>query len=120
MAWVSEAYPCWSVGIVLNTLSVGGMGKRRRSQRRSLPVDTTPIPRATSLTPEQTGQFLTTLHLLIIGIWPAANPPPAVREALKRPELANMCVDFEKDLETSVIMVLRGFKATTHRSQGPA
>ena len=63
-----------------------------------------------SLTMEGTQQFLMTSQLLVAGMWPAAHPPPAVREALERPELAHLCVDFERDFEAALVTMLRGLK----------
>ncbi len=55
-----------------------------------------------------TQHFLRLAHLLVTGLWPAAQPPPAVREALRRPELQYARVDFERDLRESLVVVLRG------------
>jgi len=62
------------------------------------------------LTMEATQRFLMASQLLIAGMWPAAHPPPAVREALQRPELAHMCVDFERDFEATLVALLRGLR----------
>jgi len=40
-----------------------------------------------SLSVDQTRQLVTAMHLLLVGGYTAANPPPAVREALERSEL---------------------------------
>ena len=64
-----------------------------------------------SLDMEGTRRFLFTAQFLVVGMWPAAHPPPAVREALERPELQWACVDFENDLEQALILQLRGLKA---------
>lgn len=50
-------------------------------------------------------------QFLMVGMWPAANPPPAVKEALLRPELEYACVDFEADLEEALVALLVGLKA---------
>ncbi len=63
------------------------------------------------LTMEGIQRFLMTFQLLMVGMWPAANPPPAVREALQRPELAYACVDLERDLEESLVALLKGLLA---------
>lgn len=60
------------------------------------------------LTSEKSRQFIAILHILVVGIWPASHPAAAVTEALKRPELQGMRVDFEKDLSTAVVAMLRG------------
>ena len=57
------------------------------------------------------------LHLLqhayftIIGMWPAGHPAPAVAEALKRPELATLRVDFEPDFIRALTTIIRGINA---------
>ncbi len=63
-----------------------------------------------SLDMEGTRQFLFTAQFLVVGMWPAAHPPPAVQEALARPELQWACVDFETDLERALVLQLRGLK----------
>lgn len=60
---------------------------------------------------ERTQQFIMYAHLLMAAMWPAAHPPPAVREALKRPELQFACVDFERDAVGAVTTLLRGLLA---------
>jgi AcrR family transcriptional regulator len=64
-----------------------------------------------SLTMETTRQFLFASQFLVVGMWPSANPPPAVAQALQRPELQFACVDFESDLQTALVALLRGLKA---------
>jgi AcrR family transcriptional regulator len=67
------------------------------------------------LTMEQTQRFLMTSQLLVAGMWPSAQPPPAVVEALKRPELQYACIDFEQHLEQALITFLVGLKAQAGR-----
>lgn len=57
---------------------------------------------------ERTQQFITYAHLLMASLWPAANPPPAVKEALQRPELQYACVDFDRDAIGAITTLLRG------------
>ena len=64
-----------------------------------------------SLTMDTTRQFLLSSQFLVVGMWPSANPPPAVAQALQRPELQFACVDFERDLQTALVALLRGLKA---------
>jgi len=66
-----------------------------------------------SLTLDTTRQFLFTAQFLVVGLWPAAHPPPAVAEALQRPELQFACIDFERDLEQALITQLRGLKTAS-------
>ncbi len=65
-----------------------------------------------SLTIDQTRRFLMIMQLLIVGGWPAANPPPAVQQALERPELQGMCFDFVRDMEEALVVFLRGLRVT--------
>ena len=44
---------------------------------------------------EDAQQVLEAAYFLMVAMWPAAHPAPAVRVALKRPELRAACVDFE-------------------------
>jgi AcrR family transcriptional regulator len=44
----------------------------------------------------------------VAGIWPAVNPPPAVTEALSRPEFAAMRVDFERDFARVLKVLVKG------------
>jgi AcrR family transcriptional regulator len=68
-----------------------------------------------SLTVDQTRRFVTVMHLLLVGGWPAANPPPTVKEALERPELQGMCFDFERDFEEALVTFLRGLRSADAR-----
>jgi AcrR family transcriptional regulator len=44
----------------------------------------------------------------VAGIWPAVNPPPAVVEALSRPELAAMQPAFERDFTRLLSVLVEG------------
>ena len=44
----------------------------------------------------------------VAGIWPAVNSPPAVTEALSRPEFAAMRVDFERDFARVLKVLVKG------------
>ena len=48
----------------------------------------------------------------MVGMWPAAHPAPAVQEALRRPELAHACIDFESSLEQTILVTIAGLRAT--------
>lgn len=63
-----------------------------------------------SLSIDGTRQFLFAAQFLVVGSWPSANPPPAVEEALQRPELQAACVDFDAMLEQTLVAQLRGLK----------
>lgn len=58
--------------------------------------------------------FLRSVFFVVVGTWPAANPPPAVAEALERDELAGLCVDFAATVRTHAYVLLRGL--TTPRA----
>jgi AcrR family transcriptional regulator len=45
------------------------------------------------------------------GLQPLANPGPAVREALRDPELAHLCVELERGIEEHAKLILRGLLA---------
>ena len=64
-----------------------------------------------SMDMDRTQQFLKYGLVLVVGLWPAAHPPPAVEEALRRPELQYACVDLERDLELAILTLLRGLRA---------
>jgi hypothetical protein len=44
----------------------------------------------------------------VAGIWPAMNPPPAVVEALSRPELVAMQPVFERDFTRFLSVLVSG------------
>jgi hypothetical protein len=71
-----------------------------------------------SLTIDQTRGFLMVMQILIIGGWPIGHPPPAVQQALERPELKGMCFDFESDIEEALVTFLRGLRATSAMGEG--
>jgi hypothetical protein len=60
---------------------------------------------------ERTQQFIKYAHLVLSSLWPAANPPPAVAQALQRPELQYACVDFQRDAVGALATLLRGLLA---------
>jgi AcrR family transcriptional regulator len=51
------------------------------------------------------------LYALIGGLWPSANPPPAVAAVLARPEFELMRHDFGADLARGIELILRGLLA---------
>ncbi len=53
------------------------------------------------------------VHAAQNGLWPAAHPPPAVRKALMRPELSMMRVEWARDLEQMLLMLIRGALVST-------
>ncbi|MEZ4454697.1 MAG: TetR family transcriptional regulator [Nannocystaceae bacterium] len=55
--------------------------------------------------------FTRFVYLFVVGTWPAANPPPAVAEALAREDLTGMCVDFEASVREHARILLRGLTA---------
>jgi len=64
-----------------------------------------------TLSAEDTMQFVSTMYYLVAGMWHAGHPSPAVKEALERPELTYACVDFEQQLQRSLVTTLRGLRA---------
>lgn len=53
------------------------------------------------------------LYALIGGLWPTANPAPAVAAVLARPEMELMRHDFEADLRRGIELILKGLLAET-------
>lgn len=51
------------------------------------------------------------LHALVAGLWPMANPAPTVAAAIARPELSPLRVEFEPDLRAALAAMLRGLCA---------
>ncbi len=47
----------------------------------------------------------------VAGIWPAVNAPPAVVQALSRPELSGMELVFERDFARYLAVLLKGLGA---------
>ncbi len=60
------------------------------------------------LHPGRAFRFLKQAYALVTGLWPAAHPPPAAAEVLRRPAFAAMRVDFAEDLADGLTLVLRG------------
>ncbi len=60
---------------------------------------------------EQHTELVRYSYALIAGLWPAANPPPVVREVLKDPALSALHHDFSGDLERGVRLVALGLSA---------
>lgn len=56
--------------------------------------------------------FLRLAMPLMIGLWPLARPAVALNSVLQLPELQPLRYEFETDLETSLLLVLRGFLAS--------
>lgn len=57
-------------------------------------------------------RFLRAAYALVMGLWPAANPPAAVAEVLAgQPMLAPLRIDFERDLRDGLVVLLRGLAA---------
>lgn len=57
------------------------------------------------------------LYALVGGLWPIANPPPAVQAALDRPELELFRQDFEADLGRGIQLILQGLLAETKNTK---
>lgn len=64
-----------------------------------------------SLSLEQSQRLLLLMHVLVQGMWAAANPPPPVQEAYERnPELQIYRTDFERDLTSALAAFIRGLR----------
>lgn len=63
------------------------------------------------VTEEQAGEIIHYFFIMSAGIWSAANPSPTLDEALSRPELAHMRMDFRRDLTRALCVMMHGVKA---------
>lgn len=59
-------------------------------------------------------QFIHQALPLIIGLWPLSNPAEVAQEVLEHPDLAGLRYDFQRDLETGLLMLLQGLTAVNH------
>ena len=61
------------------------------------------------------------LHIFVYtsGLWPVANPSPAVREATDCDELRGLRVDFRSALRDHMLLILRGLRAERSPSAPP-
>ena len=64
----------------------------------------------TDLSEEQIGRVIQAAYILMVGMWPAANPVEAVAEALERPELQSMCINFQADYPVLLAATIRGLR----------
>lgn len=55
--------------------------------------------------------FLRLAIALMIGLWPLASPAVALNSVLELPELQPLRYEFETDLATSLLLVLRGLES---------
>ena len=55
--------------------------------------------------------FLRLAMALMIGLWPLASPAVALSSVLELPELQPLRYQFETDLETSLLLMLRGLQS---------
>lgn len=60
---------------------------------------------------EDAREFLLYLYVTQAGMWPVAHPAPVVARVLQRPSFSSMCVDWYRDLERMLAIVLRGMHA---------
>lgn len=60
---------------------------------------------------EETRKILEAAYFLMVAMWPASHPAPAVSEAIERPELRAMCVDFEPRFAELLAATIRGVRA---------
>jgi AcrR family transcriptional regulator len=65
------------------------------------------------------GMAVQSIELQLAALWPVANPSPAAREALSRPDFASMCVDASRDYPRFIEVLLEGLRSTAKgRSHG--
>ncbi|MFK7927586.1 MAG: TetR family transcriptional regulator [Myxococcota bacterium] len=62
----------------------------------------------TGLKPGQGARLLLWLNAIVVGLYPLANPAPAVQAALNRPDLAPLRLDFIEEGTALIIPLLRG------------
>ena len=62
------------------------------------------LPRAT---PADCGWAIAMTGTLLVGMWPNANPPPAARAVLARPEFAHLRMDLSRDLKRATLALLQ-------------
>ena len=55
-------------------------------------------------------QMIETAYFLMVGMWPSAHPAPAVKVALKRPELQAACINFEPRFAALLANAIRGLR----------
>lgn len=64
--------------------------------------------RLTFLRPGEGARLLVLCHALVTGLWPMAEPPPAVARVLERPDMAAFRVDFGRELGAAIWALLLG------------
>jgi hypothetical protein len=57
-------------------------------------------------------ELVNTSVVVIAGLWPFANPGPAVREAIDDPRLASARVDFPQMLSRTLQVLIAGLSST--------
>ena len=58
-------------------------------------------------TPADCGWAIAMTGTLLVGMWPNANPPPAARAVLARPEFAHLRMDLSRDLKRAAQALLQ-------------
>ena len=58
------------------------------------------------------GELVNTSVVVIVGLWPFANPTEAVREAIDDPRLAASHIDFAQSLARTLQVLIRGLTGT--------
>ena len=58
-------------------------------------------------TPTDCGWAISMIGTLLVGMWPNANPPPAARAVLARPEFAHLRMDLSRDLTRAAQALLQ-------------
>jgi len=57
------------------------------------------------------------IHALVVGLQQMAEPAPAVREALRRPELRRLSLELRTELQAALTAYFRGLEASTSTSE---
>jgi AcrR family transcriptional regulator len=68
--------------------------------------------RIPGLQPAAADELVNTSVVVIVGLWPFANPTQAVREAIEDPRLAASRIDFAKHLSRTLQLLIRGLTPT--------
>ena len=58
-------------------------------------------------TPADCGWAIAMIGTLLVGMWPNANPPPAARAVLARPEFSHLRMDLSRDLRRAAQALLQ-------------
>jgi AcrR family transcriptional regulator len=83
---------------------------KRRELERCLETGGRLEGRLKFLRPGQGGRLMMHLHAMVIGVWQLAEPSPVVRRVMEQPGMEPARLDFERDLHTLLLALLRGME----------